>query len=156
MRPPRGRSGQDSEEGSPTGSPKGNPSERDRGFDHSFTLQAVMQMQKDLGVLGEKIDRLRDDFGELKTDAKENRNKLTEVKESIATFKGALIIIGGLYTLVLVILGAFLAWYKPAPTAPISTAAPAAVAPQQEVPSEKNGAAEATPVVDPVPAEAGG
>lgn len=72
-------------------------------------------------------------FVELKSEAKETREKLQDVKESIATFKGAMKIFGGLYALALIVFGAFLTWYlRPAPpTAPkndgVATALPPSV-----------------------------
>ena len=106
--------------------------------DHSFTLQAVMQMQKELGVLGAKIDGMRDDLGDLKTDGKETRDKLGGVKEDIASFKGAIKVFGLIYALALVLLGAFLAWYlrqpsQPSPPAPTMAVSPSPqpVAPQK-------------------------
>ncbi len=45
--------------GPPTAFPSGNPPAAP--FDHSFTLQAVMELQKSVAVLGEKIDRMSDD-----------------------------------------------------------------------------------------------
>lgn len=48
------------ERGSPITMPQGNPSSA-APFDHSFTLQAVMELQKTVAVLGEKIDRMSAD-----------------------------------------------------------------------------------------------
>ena len=76
--------------------------------DHSWTLQAVMEMQKDLGKLGEKIDGMRRDLTDLKGDAKETRDKVIEVEKSISVFKGAKLALGGMSAVLLVILGAFL------------------------------------------------
>lgn len=95
-------------EGPPTSFPEGPPSSMP--FDHSFTLQAVMQMQKDLGILGEKIDRMRFDLGELKDDGKETRKGLLEVQRSISSARGAMKVLGGLFTVALVVFGAVLAW----------------------------------------------
>lgn len=95
-------------EGPPTSFPEGPPSSMP--WDHSFTLQAVMQMQKDLGVLGEKIDRMRVDIGELKNDGKETRDQLVGVQKSISSAQGAMKILSGLFALALVIFAAVLAW----------------------------------------------
>lgn len=95
-------------EGPPTSFPEGPPSSMP--WDHSFTLQAVMQMQKDLGVLGEKIERMREDLGELKGDGKETRDQLVEVQRSMSSAQGAMKILGGVFALALVIIAAVLAW----------------------------------------------
>lgn len=138
------------EDGPPTSFPEGPPSSMP--WDHSFTLQAVMQMQKDLGVLSEKIDRMREDFVESKSDGKETRGKLSEVKESIASFKGAMKVFGGLYALALVLMAAFLAWYlRPATPAPVASVTTAVQSSSPEKVGLKEGAAEATPVVNAVP-----
>jgi len=101
----------------------------------------------DIAKLTERIDNLIERVGDLKADGKETRDKLDGVKEDIAGFKGAIKVFGAIYTLALVVLGAFLAWYlRPDPAAP----ATAPVAPQTIAP-QKEGAAEATPVVDPSP-----
>ncbi|HYI39518.1 MAG TPA: hypothetical protein VE053_04280 [Allosphingosinicella sp.] len=113
-------------------------------MDHSWTLQAVMQMQKDLGVLGEKIDRMRDDFGDFKTDGKETHAKLIEVQKSIASAEGALKVFGRIYALALVIVAALLAWFlRPTPPAPVVVAPPTAIVPPEG--SSKGGPAEAAP-----------
>lgn len=138
-------------QGPPVSLPEGNP--QTSSMDHSWTLQAVMQMQKDLGVLGEKIDRMRDDFGEIKADNKETSLKLIEVQKSIASAEGALKVFGRIYALALVIVAALLAWflrpYPPPSTPPPNeiTGVSSGTSRQLQRPQEE-GAAEATPVVD--------
>lgn len=113
------------EKGPPASYPEGDP--QGAPWDHSFTLQAVMQMQKDLGILGEKIDRMREDHADAKADGAKTRDKLADVEKSIASAQGALKVFGPLYALLLVVIAAFLAWFlRPVPVTPLS-----AVTPQQ-------------------------
>lgn len=105
---PRVRAPSQQVQGPPSSLPEGNPNPA--SMDHSWTLQAVMQMQKDLGVLGEKIDRMRDDFGDLKSDGKETRDALSGVEKSIASAQGAMKVLSGLFALALVVIAAVLAW----------------------------------------------
>lgn len=95
--------------GTPSSMPEGTPALASPS-DHSWTLQAIMQMQKDLGVLGEKIDRLRDDFVDVKTEGTKTRDTLGEVEKSIAAARGGMKVMTGLFALSLVVLAAVLAW----------------------------------------------
>jgi hypothetical protein len=52
-------------------------------LDHSFTLQAVMEMQKTLGELGVKIDRAIDDI-------KSQVAKVDEIRHQASFIKGGL------------------------------------------------------------------
>lgn len=90
-----------------------------------------MQMQKDLGVLGEKIDRMREDFVDQKKDGKEVRDKLVDVEKSISGFEGSFKAYGRLYALVLVIVAALLAWFLRPITPPSIPASPTVAQPSQ-------------------------
>jgi hypothetical protein len=61
--------------------------------DHSFLLQAIMQVQRDLGGIGAKLDRVIADVGtqDAKTDA---------LQHTVSFVKGAIWVIGGLITAV--------------------------------------------------------
>jgi hypothetical protein len=123
---PRATPPESSRQGPPSSLPEGNPPAA--SMDHSWTLQAIMQMQKDLGVFGEKIDRMRDDFAEAKSDGAKTRDKLGDVEKSIASANGALKVFGRLYALLLVVVAAFLAWFlRPTPQVVLPDAQPSAV-----------------------------
>jgi hypothetical protein len=68
--------------------------------DHSFTLQAVLQMQRAFGVVEQKVDRLIEDVGT-------HADKIDKVRHQVTFVKGALWVIGGL----IVFVGALVAWY---------------------------------------------
>lgn len=64
-------------------------------------------------------------LNEIKSDVKETNTKLTDMKSSIDSFKGAMKVMGGIYALALIVVSAFLAWYlRPAPATPAPPAAP--------------------------------
>jgi hypothetical protein len=67
-----------------------------------------MEMQKELGALGQKIEGMRSDLTDLKNDAKMTRDKVVEVEKSLSVFKGAKLVLGGIFAVLLVILGAAL------------------------------------------------
>jgi hypothetical protein len=100
----------------------------------------------DVAKLTERIDNLIQRVSELKTDGKETRDKLDNVKESIDSFKGGMKIVASLYALALVLVSAFFAWFlRPAPsTAPTQPTVLDRQNPGSPAPNEK-GAAEAAP-----------
>ena len=63
-------------------------------LDHSFTLQAIMDLKGTVASYGTKIDRLIEDVGK-------NGDKLDTVRNQISFVKGAMWVIGGLLVLVL-------------------------------------------------------
>ena len=60
--------------------------------DHSWTLQAVMEMQKTLGTFTAKIDRLCEDVSGLDT-------KVSDLQHKVSFVKGAVWVIGILVAL---------------------------------------------------------
>lgn len=58
-------------------------------MDHSFTLQAIMDLKGTVSSLGTKVDRLIDDV------AKQS-DKLDTIRNQISFVKGAMWVIGGL------------------------------------------------------------
>lgn len=88
----------------PTSMPEGTPAVM---VDQSFTLQAIMEMQKELGVLGQKIEGMWADLRDFKSEGKETRDKLTEVEKSLSWFKGVRAVLGVLFALALVVVGAY-------------------------------------------------
>jgi hypothetical protein len=76
--------------------------------DQSFTLQAIMEMQKELGVLGQKIEGMRGDLRDFKAEGKETRDKLVEVEKSLSWFKGVRAVLGLLFAIALMVAGAYL------------------------------------------------
>lgn len=74
------RSGQSARgAGQPPRQPEGTP-ERAAPFDHSFTLQAVMELQKTVAVLGEKIDRMTTDVSGISASVEATNDKLDKLK----------------------------------------------------------------------------
>jgi hypothetical protein len=69
-------------------------------LDHSFTLQAIMELQKSLAELSAKTDRLI-------KDVESHSSKIDGVRHQITFVKGALWVVGGL----VVIVGAVATWY---------------------------------------------
>ena len=63
-------------------------------LDHSFTLQAVMDLKGTVASLGTKVDRLIDDV------TKQN-DKLDTVRHQISFVKGAMWVIGALLMLLI-------------------------------------------------------
>jgi hypothetical protein len=67
-------------------------------------------------ALDKHAAEMKERFTDLKSEVKENAIKLSEVKSSIDSFKGAMKVLGGFYALALVLVAAFLAWYlRPIP-----------------------------------------
>ena len=56
---------------------------------HDFTLQAVMEMQRTLGEMSSKLDRVV-------ADVKSHGEKLDTIRSQISFVKGALWVLGGL------------------------------------------------------------
>ena len=81
-----------SEESTPTSYPEITPP-RHAQHTHDFTLQAIMELQKTVGQLGTKVERLIDDV-------KEQRQVLDEVRIKIAWAMGAAAVVGVLFGVV--------------------------------------------------------
>lgn len=93
-------------------------------LDHSFTLQAIMDLTKSVGELTAKTDRL---IG----DVKGQSDKLDEVRHKITFVRGAVWVIGGFLLLLGGILTAYIrnnapavAVYQPPSASPAPTPAP--------------------------------
>jgi hypothetical protein len=69
--------------------------------DHSFTLQAILQMQTTLGGLSTKVERLISDVAGAGT-------KLDTVCHQVTFVKGALWVIGGVIALAGILVGLYL------------------------------------------------
>src|SRR5437588_11890171 len=80
--------------GPPADPPAGTPAATSPMLDHSFTLQAVMDLKGTVSSLGTKVDRLIDDVGK-------QGYKIDTIRNQISFVKGALWVIGGLLALVM-------------------------------------------------------
>lgn len=77
---------------------------------------------------------LKERLADLTATSKQHAKELGEVKSSIDTFKGAMKVLGGVYTFALVVMGAVLAWaLRPVEPAavPASAVPTASIAPSQ-------------------------
>ena len=70
-------------------------------LDHSFTLQAIMELQKTIGDLSAKTDRLI-------TDVAGHGTKIERIGHQISFVKGALWVIGALIVLTSTAIGLYL------------------------------------------------
>jgi hypothetical protein len=70
-------------------------------LDHSFTLQAVMELQKSVVELATKTDRLI-------KDVEGQGTKIDGVRHQISFVKGALWVVGGILVLILSAVGIYL------------------------------------------------
>lgn len=96
---------------------------------------------------------MKERFVEVKADIKDSREKIQGLTNDISTFKGGLKTAHLFYALVLVAFGAFLTWYL-RPTPQTHSPVPQVSTEGAETAVQKEGAAEATPVVESVPREA--
>jgi hypothetical protein len=62
----------------------------------------------DVAKLTERIDNLIERVGDLKADGKETRDRLFSIEKSISFVKGAMWVLGGLFTIALVVIGVLL------------------------------------------------
>lgn len=85
--------------GTPASMPEGTPSLASP-TDHSFTLQAVMEMNKSLGVLGEKVERLSGDISSLDKRIDGFGEKLEKVRHWQTMATTAIVVIGGIAGLI--------------------------------------------------------
>lgn len=76
---------------------------RAAGADHSFTLQAIMELQKSVSQLGAKVDRLVGDVDK-------QSGKLSDLDKSIDRFKTAFWVGGGILALVVPIIAGMFWW----------------------------------------------
>lgn len=74
-------------------------------LDHSFTLQAVMELQKSVAGLVTKTDRLI-------KDVEDQDLKIDNVLHQISFVKGALWVIGGLITFGMLVLTGFTVYFR--------------------------------------------
>lgn len=115
----------DSDEGAPEEQPQGNPRNLHPTSDIRFVIVEVAKLTERVdglvvavaGVapgLEKALDRhaadVKERIGELKADSKEDRAKLVEIEKSMSFVKGAVWVLGGFFTLALVVIGSVLAW----------------------------------------------
>lgn len=94
----RQRAGGSAGAGPPTSFPEGTPPIPTH--DHSFTLQAVMEMKRDLGVLVERIDRMRDDVSAMSGKVEATSSKVDGINLKLAWLAGICVGITGLVLIV--------------------------------------------------------
>lgn len=94
----RQRAGGSTGAGPPTSFPEGTPPVPTQ--DHSFTLQAVMEMKRDLGVLIERIDRMRDDVSAMGVKVDATASKVDGINLKLAWLAG---ICAGITAIVLIV-----------------------------------------------------
>ena len=85
--------------GSPASMPEGTPSLASP-TDHSWTLQAVMDMQRSVGVLCEKVDRLSSDINSLDGRIEVFGDKLDKVRHWQSVVTGGAVVVGAIATIV--------------------------------------------------------
>ncbi|ARR55367.1 hypothetical protein HY78_18935 [Rhizorhabdus wittichii DC-6] len=89
-------------------------------FDHSWTLQAVMEMQKSIGEMSGKLDRLHTDIDRLGTRIEANCDSVDKLKHWQSLVTGGAIVVGVLVAAVWSII-TFVPWnrvhFDSAPTA---------------------------------------
>jgi len=95
-------------------------------LDHSFTLQAIMDLTKSVGELTARTDRL---IGDVKSQSE----KLDEVRHKITFVKGAIWVIGGLLVLFGSIGGIVTAYIRNTPPT-VATPQPQSVSPAPTYP----------------------
>jgi len=74
-------------------------------LDHSFTLQAVMELQKSVAGLAAKVDRLI-------KDVEDQGTKIDGIRHQISFVKGAFWVFGGLITLATLVLAGFTVYFR--------------------------------------------
>lgn len=84
-RPPRGQPRRDDDETTPSRFPETTPPDY-YGRDHSFTLQAIMELQRSVGEIGAKVDRLA-------ADVKSQGEKLDTLRTLAAWISGGVALI---------------------------------------------------------------
>ena len=94
--------------GTPSSMPEGTPALASPS-DHSWTLQAVMEMNKTVGILVEKVDRLSADISTLDTKIEGFGGKLEKVRHWQTMATTAAIVIGGVAGLIWTII-TFVPW----------------------------------------------
>lgn len=108
--------------GTPVSMPEGTPSLASP-HDHSWTLQAVMEMQKSVGILGEKVDRLSSDISGLDSKMNGFGEKLDKVKHWQAVVSGGAIVVAAVAAIIWSVI-TFVPWdrvrIEPAPTSAVS------------------------------------
>ena len=93
----RGRTTTPSEDGPPTQFAEV-PPPRPQMIDHSFTLQAIMELQKSVSQLATKTDRLI-------SDVESHGTKIDDVRGKIRFVQGALWVIGVTVTVGIAVIG---------------------------------------------------
>lgn len=115
---------QPSGEGSPQELAKGSPRDLHPTSDIRFVIVEVSKLAERVEGLAAAVEKVapgleraldkhaadvKERTTELKADAKEDRGKLTEIEKSMSFVKGAIWVLGGFFTLALVVIGAVLA-----------------------------------------------
>ena len=91
----------DSDQGSPVNEPQGTPRELHPTSDIRFVMIEVAK-------LTERIEHMVKKQDELKADGRETRDRLFEIEKGVSFVKGAMYVLGGLFTLALVVIGVLL------------------------------------------------
>jgi hypothetical protein len=89
------------EQGSPTEEPRGPPRDLHPIADIRFVIT-------ELATLGQKIENLAEKISEMKSEQKDGRDRLHSIEKGVAFVKGALWVFGGIFAIMLVILGVLL------------------------------------------------
>lgn len=133
--PARERPPQPRGSGPPTRMPEGTP-DTPSGMDHSWTLQAIIGLEKSVAVLAEKLDGVRTDLAELGAKIDDNCEKVRGINTTLArwTTGGAVI---AAVVLILWSIANLVPWerisIKPAEAEPPAATAPAK-APEPKAP----------------------
>jgi hypothetical protein len=85
--------------GTPASMPEGTPSLASPN-DHSWTLQSIMEMQKSVGIMGEKLDRLSGDMEKFGGRMDGFGEKLDKIKHWQSLVSGGAIVVAAVVAIV--------------------------------------------------------
>ena len=97
-------------EGSPASLPEGNPSMA-APYDHSFTLQAIMEMQKTLGSLDAKVGGISGDIAGFKTQMEGFSDKIDKIRHWQSVVSGGAIVVAAIAVIIWSII-TFVPWER--------------------------------------------